>query len=193
MQWEQRTTLRRSWSAQPLLERRRTPSSSFNCPSNWRLGVPWMLQVRLRSACHASMGSHLLFASFYEKRHGTDISISSLSSYPRRVFDRLSSTWILISTYPIWASSPFLSYSDNVGGVRTLANGVAVQGLLTNAKCTEACFNAGYPLSGSEYANECCTWKFPPPHHPSRSPALFQSALASSEVVALLRPHLNVA
>ncbi|KAH6905304.1 copper radical oxidase [Coprinopsis sp. MPI-PUGE-AT-0042] len=34
-------------------------------------------------------------------------------------------------------------YSDNVGGVRTLANGVA------------ACFNAGYPLAGSEYANEC--------------------------------------
>ncbi|KAF8623873.1 hypothetical protein AX17_007275 [Amanita inopinata Kibby_2008] len=44
-------------------------------------------------------------------------------------------------------------YSDNfyVSG-RTLPVGEAVTGGMTNAKCTTACFNAGYSLAGTEYA-----------------------------------------
>ncbi|KAG6856106.1 hypothetical protein H0H87_007358 [Tephrocybe sp. NHM501043] len=38
---------------------------------------------------------------------------------------------------------------------RTLTVGMAVVGDNTQAKCTTACFNAGYPLSGSEYSAEC--------------------------------------
>jgi hypothetical protein len=45
------------------------------------------------------------------------------------------------------------NFSDNVNGAgRTLAVGMPVTGDLTQAKCTTACFNAGFPLSGAEYA-----------------------------------------
>ncbi|KAG6919682.1 hypothetical protein DXG01_002625 [Tephrocybe rancida] len=44
-------------------------------------------------------------------------------------------------------------YTDNVAGKgRTLTVGTAVVGDNTQAKCTTACFNAGYPLSGSEFS-----------------------------------------
>jgi hypothetical protein len=46
----------------------------------------------------------------------------------------------------------FFFSSDNVNGGRTLTQGVGVTGGLTMAKCTTACFNAGYPLAGGEYA-----------------------------------------
>ncbi|TFK22851.1 copper radical oxidase [Coprinopsis marcescibilis] len=46
-------------------------------------------------------------------------------------------------------------YTDNVNGQRTLPVGTGVTGPMTNAKCTDACFNAGYRLSGTEYAAEC--------------------------------------
>ncbi|KAJ7720041.1 hypothetical protein B0H16DRAFT_1793954 [Mycena metata] len=46
-------------------------------------------------------------------------------------------------------------YSDNVNGVRSLPNGIAVAGPFSLEGCTAACFAAGYPLSGSEYANQC--------------------------------------
>ncbi|RDB22030.1 hypothetical protein Hypma_011026 [Hypsizygus marmoreus] len=48
-------------------------------------------------------------------------------------------------------------YSDNVNGAgRTLTVGApGVQGDLTLQKCTTACFNAGYPLAGTEYSAEC--------------------------------------
>lgn len=47
-------------------------------------------------------------------------------------------------------------YSDNVNGAgRTLTVGVAITGGLTMEKCTAACYNAGLPLAGSEYAGEC--------------------------------------
>lgn len=43
--------------------------------------------------------------------------------------------------------------SDNVNGAgRTLGVGMPVTGDMTQAKCTTACFNAGFPLSGAEYA-----------------------------------------
>ncbi|KAG6815651.1 hypothetical protein H0H87_012650, partial [Tephrocybe sp. NHM501043] len=38
---------------------------------------------------------------------------------------------------------------------RTLTVGMAIVGDNTQEKCTTACFNAGYPLSGSEFSVEC--------------------------------------
>lgn len=45
-------------------------------------------------------------------------------------------------------------YVDGAGG-RSLPNGAAVQGQMTNEKCRNACRAAGYVLAGSEYAGEC--------------------------------------
>jgi len=45
-------------------------------------------------------------------------------------------------------------YSDN-NVDRTLVVGMGVTGALTVEKCTAACSNAGYPLSGVEYSAEC--------------------------------------
>lgn len=44
-------------------------------------------------------------------------------------------------------------YSD--GNVRTLGFGVNTDGPNTIESCTEACFNAGYPLAGAEYSVQC--------------------------------------
>ncbi|PFH53643.1 copper radical oxidase [Amanita thiersii Skay4041] len=46
-------------------------------------------------------------------------------------------------------------YSDNVNGGRSLTVGMNVDGSMTNAKCTSACFHSGYGLAGTEYAGEC--------------------------------------
>ncbi|KAK7018349.1 WSC domain-containing protein [Favolaschia claudopus] len=46
-------------------------------------------------------------------------------------------------------------YSDNVNGLRSLPNGLAVAAPFSLEGCTSACFDAGYPFSGSEYADEC--------------------------------------
>ncbi|KAJ7262498.1 hypothetical protein C8J57DRAFT_1436432 [Mycena rebaudengoi] len=46
-------------------------------------------------------------------------------------------------------------YNDNVGGVRSLPVGVAVNGPFSLEGCTTTCFSAGYPYSGSEFAAEC--------------------------------------
>ena len=46
-----------------------------------------------------------------------------------------------------------LFFSDNVNNAgRSLSTGVAVTGGLTMEKCTAACFAAGFPLAGGEYA-----------------------------------------
>ncbi|KAJ7244340.1 glyoxal oxidase N-terminus-domain-containing protein [Mycena rebaudengoi] len=46
-------------------------------------------------------------------------------------------------------------YSDNVNGVRSLPVGMPVAGPFSLEGCTAACFAAGYPYSGSEFAAEC--------------------------------------
>jgi len=46
-------------------------------------------------------------------------------------------------------------FSDSVVA-RVLANGVNVVGQVSIETCTAACFNAGYPLAGAEYAGQCC-------------------------------------
>ncbi|KAJ6479618.1 copper radical oxidase [Mycena sanguinolenta] len=46
-------------------------------------------------------------------------------------------------------------YNDNVNGVRSLPNGIAVASPFSLESCTAACFAAGYPLSGAEYADQC--------------------------------------
>ncbi|KAF7291128.1 hypothetical protein MIND_01256000 [Mycena indigotica] len=46
-------------------------------------------------------------------------------------------------------------YSDNVNGVRALPNGLGVAVPMTLEACTSACFTAGYPFAGSEFADEC--------------------------------------
>ncbi|KAF7361017.1 hypothetical protein MSAN_01131900 [Mycena sanguinolenta] len=46
-------------------------------------------------------------------------------------------------------------YSDNVNGVRSLPNGIAVASPFSLESCTAACFAAGYPYSGAEYAGQC--------------------------------------
>ncbi|KAJ7513073.1 galactose oxidase [Mycena galericulata] len=45
-------------------------------------------------------------------------------------------------------------YSDNVDG-RALPNGVNVVGEVTLESCTAACFSAGMPLAGAEFADQC--------------------------------------
>lgn len=39
---------------------------------------------------------------------------------------------------------------------RALPHGTGVTGSVTVESCTTACYNAGYPLAGMEYADECC-------------------------------------
>ncbi|KAJ7905890.1 glyoxal oxidase N-terminus-domain-containing protein [Mycena leptocephala] len=47
-------------------------------------------------------------------------------------------------------------YSDNVDGQgRALVNAVNVVGQVSLETCTSACFNAGMPFSGAEFADEC--------------------------------------
>ncbi|KAJ7659270.1 copper radical oxidase [Mycena polygramma] len=47
-------------------------------------------------------------------------------------------------------------YSDNVDGQgRALVNAVNVVGQVSLETCTSACFNAGMPLSGAEFADQC--------------------------------------
>ncbi|KAJ6521662.1 glyoxal oxidase N-terminus-domain-containing protein [Mycena vulgaris] len=47
-------------------------------------------------------------------------------------------------------------YSDNVDGQgRALPNAVNIAGEFSLETCTSACFNAGMPLSGAEFADEC--------------------------------------
>ncbi|CAK5270562.1 unnamed protein product [Mycena citricolor] len=46
-------------------------------------------------------------------------------------------------------------WSDNVDNVRSLPNGIAVPGNFTLETCSSACFAAGYPFSGAEYAAQC--------------------------------------
>ncbi|KAJ7482564.1 hypothetical protein FB451DRAFT_1084926 [Mycena latifolia] len=47
-------------------------------------------------------------------------------------------------------------YSDNLNGQgRSLVNAVNVEGQVSLETCTSACFDAGMPLSGTEFADEC--------------------------------------
>jgi hypothetical protein len=49
-------------------------------------------------------------------------------------------------------------YTDNIGGGRTLKNGVGIPGgspAMTVELCVAACADAGYLLAGVEYAGEC--------------------------------------
>jgi hypothetical protein len=39
---------------------------------------------------------------------------------------------------------------------RTLSYGTGVTGSVSIETCTTACYNAGYPLAGTEYSAECC-------------------------------------
>ena len=45
-------------------------------------------------------------------------------------------------------------YTDNVTA-RTLSNAVNMNGANSIEACTTACYNAGFPYAGVEYANEC--------------------------------------
>ena len=42
-----------------------------------------------------------------------------------------------------------------MNGGRTLTTGVQPDGSTSIETCTDACFNAGYPLAGTEFADEC--------------------------------------
>jgi hypothetical protein len=53
-------------------------------------------------------------------------------------------------------------YRDNVDG-RALPNGEAVLGgtnAMTNVLCQSTCLQAGFSISGTEYAGECCKFSF---------------------------------
>lgn len=45
-------------------------------------------------------------------------------------------------------------FSDNTA-TRTLTVQITPNGPTTIESCTDACFNAGYPLSGAEFADQC--------------------------------------
>ena len=46
-------------------------------------------------------------------------------------------------------------FSDSVNA-RVLSVGVNVPGNFTVEGCTEACFNANFPIAGMEFAAQCC-------------------------------------
>ena len=43
---------------------------------------------------------------------------------------------------------------------RTLAITVGTDGAVDVESCVEACFDAGYPIAGLEFADQCCTLLF---------------------------------
>ena len=51
-----------------------------------------------------------------------------------------------------------IPYSDSTAN-RVLSYGATVTGSVTIESCTTACYNAGYPLAGAEYADECCPYR----------------------------------
>ncbi|KAH7126789.1 hypothetical protein B0J11DRAFT_526490 [Dendryphion nanum] len=51
--------------------------------------------------------------------------------------------------------NPLGCYTDNVNGQRALSTRLFPPGDLTTESCLAACFNAGYKLAGTEYADEC--------------------------------------
>ncbi|KAH7886764.1 copper radical oxidase-like protein [Phlebopus sp. FC_14] len=59
---------------------------------------------------------------------------------------------ITVPTVGNWTSLG--CYNDTIGA-RALAYGVAVSGGVSAETCTTACYNAGYPFAGMEYADEC--------------------------------------
>lgn len=72
------------------------------------------------------------------------------------VANRDSLTSSIIETRANWNSLG--CYIDNVSG-RSLPNGIAVPGgsiTMTNEVCQTACLSAGFSISGTEYAGECC-------------------------------------
>ena len=52
------------------------------------------------------------------------------------------------------ADASIFCSSDSVNA-RTLTVGVNTDGEVTIESCTDACFNAGYPLAGAEFADQC--------------------------------------
>ncbi|KAJ7122651.1 galactose oxidase [Mycena crocata] len=77
--------------------------------------------------------------------------------------NRLNIFWSGIEPPPPPATPPFIGeweslgcFSDNVDGQgRALINAVDVVGQVSLESCTSACFEAGMPLSGAEFANQC--------------------------------------
>ncbi|KJA18927.1 copper radical oxidase [Hypholoma sublateritium FD-334 SS-4] len=56
------------------------------------------------------------------------------------------------------AVGPWVSlgcFTDGVNGLRSLPNGVATTGAVTIESCTAACFAAGFPIAGAEFATQC--------------------------------------
>ncbi|KAL6310273.1 copper radical oxidase [Sparassis latifolia] len=75
--------------------------------------------------------------------------------------DRLSLYWsgaqppappITVPSVGLWVSLG--CYSDSVNN-RTLSAQIGTQGSVTVESCTSACYNAGYPFAGIEYAAQC--------------------------------------
>lgn len=52
-----------------------------------------------------------------------------------------------------------VSSSDSTGA-RTLAITMGTEGAVDVESCVDACFDAGYPIAGIEYADQCCTSRF---------------------------------
>ncbi|KAF8197751.1 copper radical oxidase [Mycena galopus ATCC 62051] len=74
---------------------------------------------------------------------------------------RLNLFWSGVPPPPHPTIPPFVGkweslgcYSDNVDG-RALVDGVNVVGQVSLETCTTACFNAGMPFAGAEYADQC--------------------------------------
>ncbi|KAJ7880660.1 glyoxal oxidase N-terminus-domain-containing protein [Mycena leptocephala] len=77
--------------------------------------------------------------------------------------NRLNIFWSGAEPPPVPTIPPFIGewqslgcYSDNVDGQgRALVNAVNVVGQVSLESCTLACFEAGMPFSGAEFANQC--------------------------------------
>jgi hypothetical protein len=59
-----------------------------------------------------------------------------------------------------FANTACLPISDTVAARTLIVPTAPIGGAANNSaeSCTAACFAAGYPLAGTEYSDECCTY-----------------------------------
>ena len=123
-----------------------------------RLTVIWLALVTLPRLAEAQVNSPPFIASrrclsgFRSAEHLLEWG-SAARDYPKRWamgFSRLLQVCALRL-----ASDVCLLFHSDSGNPRTLGVGVTTNGPTTIESCTDACFNAGYPLAGAEFATQC--------------------------------------
>jgi hypothetical protein len=135
-----RRALRCRKSPQSVLERQDAPTTAFYCSQRWQMGLTWMLYV---SCTYPSADSQLAFT--------LSMPVSGCHTSIQTPILLLILTFKLLLTFKCDDINTL--YSDNGPG-RSIANPTTVTGKVSIETCTTACFNAGFGISGTEFA-EC--------------------------------------